>query len=557
LGKLAIHDTTQARDRQWCPAGERKLENMAKTEKQAQDHLSRNPQLVSLPLQLLPVTYTRLKDSDVTWLYGPLHTAQVEPVRPMKVSSTDDKYGLDPGYKKPILKHRTLSEMLTIHQPSSPILEATKQEEDDDDNNSGRPPLVQTKSDTNIVRVRTGGLRHFAPDSEAPPIGTGDADGKHSPIHEVPTSGKKHISFNTFVEQVIAVDEPQDQQMSDSSDDDMLEMRSSSSRSSRSSRPSFSRNSSSGSGNGEHLTIAKIAPTMLKTNGIYHSNLPAMVYAPPLEYRSPQAEQTTFDFPSPQAQKTKQPWSGDDDDEDDFSSVGYDYYDGQKEDGPSHVVRSGNTPAPVKAQSPKAQSPKTTPQAATLRPPGQTSGDATPSSISSSASSSNTISTSPNVPGRSILKVRPPPHAPKDDTPPSPPLNTYFNYNPSAATGIGGMRSAGAYDIPNASGSPTSPSIPTAAGGEERGRSTSRDRSSLYGRSPSGSSSINSQSSMSPGAPRSPNELPSATKQKPAQAPSLGVVSEAVASPMELDADEYIPARSETPTPHSSPQVSH
>jgi hypothetical protein len=99
-------------------------------------------------------------------LYGPLHTAQVEPVRPMKVSSTDDKYGLDPAYKKPILKHRTLSEMLTIHQPSSPILEATKQEEDDEGSQSGRPPLVQTKSDTNIVRVRTGGLRHFSPDTD-------------------------------------------------------------------------------------------------------------------------------------------------------------------------------------------------------------------------------------------------------------------------------------------------------------------------------------------------------------------------------------------------------
>ena len=497
----------------------------------------------------------------MTWLYGPLHTAQVEPVRPMKVSSTDDKYGLDPGYKKPILKHRTLSEMLTIHQPSSPILEATKQEEDDEGSQSGRPPLVQTKSDTNIVRVRTGGLRHFAPDNEAPPIGQADADGKHSPVPDVPTSGKKHISFNTFVEQVIAVDEPQDQPMSDSSDDDMLEMRSSSSRSSRSSRPSLSRNSSSGSGShGEHLTIAKIAPAMLKTNGIYHSNLPAMVYAPPLEYRSPQAEQTTFDFPSPQAQTAKQPWSGDDDDEDDFSSVGYDYYDGQKDDGPSHLVRSGTTPSQVKSQSPKAQSPKTTPQPSSLRPPGQT-GEATPSSISSSASSSNNnLSSSPNVPGRSILKVRPPLHAPKDDTPPSPPMNTYFNYNPSAATGIGGMRSAGAYDIPGASGSPTSPNVNTAstAGGEERGRSTSRDRSSLYGRSPSGSSSI-STSSMSPGAPRSPNELPSATKQKPAQAPSLGAVAESVSSPMELDQqdEEYIPARSETPTPHSSPQVSH
>lgn len=475
----------------------------------------------------------------------------------MKVSSTDDKYGLDPGYKKPILKHRTLSEMLTIHQPSSPILEATKQEEDDESSNSGRPPLVQTKSDTNIVRVRTGGLRHFAPDNEAPPIGQGDADGKHSPVPEVPSSGKKHISFNTFVEQVIAVDEPLEA-LSDSSDEeeDMLSMRSRSrSSSSRSSRPSLSRNSSSGSGsNGEHLTIAKIAPTMLKTNGVYHSSLPAMVYAPTLEYRTPEAEKPTFDFPSPQAQTNKQPWSGDDDDDDEFSSVGYDYYSGQSGAAPSHVVRTGSVPQPVKAQTP--------PKTDTLRPPGQSAEpDLASSPLSSSASSSgNNLSSSPNVPGRSILKVRPPPQAaPKDDNPPSPPLSTYFNYNPSAATGIGGMRSAGAYDYPGASGSPTSPNVPTTAaatGSEERGRSTSRDRSSLYGRSPSGSSSI-STSSMSPGAPRSPNELPSASKQKPAQAPSLGAVAEQSGSPMEVDHEEYVPARSETPTPHSSPQVSY
>jgi hypothetical protein len=462
----------------------------------------------------------------------------------MKVSSTDDKYGLDPGYKKPILKHRTLSEMLTIHQPSSPILEATKQEEDDDDSSSpGRPNLVQTKSDTNIVRVRTGGLRHFAPDTEAPPIGEPNADGTHSPVPDAPSTGKKHISFNTFVEQVIAVDDPsENQQMSDSSDDDMLSMRSS-----RSSRPSLSRNSSSGSGsNGEHLTIAKIAPTMLKTNGIYHSSLPAMVYAPPLEYRTPEAEQASFDFPSPQAQKAKV-WNGDDDDED-YSSVGYDYYSGEAESAPSHIVRTGSTP-----QSAKSTTPPTT-----LRPPGQGSeGEVVPSSLSSSASSSGAnISTSPNVPGRSILKVRPPLHPPKDDTPPSPPSSTYFNYNPSAATGIGGMRSAGV-DFPAATGSPVSPTVGTAGQTEERGRTTSRDRSSLYGRSPSGSSSINSTSSMSPGAPRSPNELPSAAKQKPAQAPSLNAVAEQGAS-MDVDQhQEYVPARSETPTPHSSPQVSH
>jgi hypothetical protein len=480
----------------------------------------------------------------------------------MKVSSTDDKYGLDPAYKKPILKHRTLSEMLTIHQPSSPILEATKQEEDDDSSsNSGRPPLVQTKSDTNIVRVRTGGLRHFAPDSEAPPIGQAGPDGHHSPVPDAPSSGKRHISFNTFVEQVIALDEPlvAHQEMSDSSDDDMLEMRSSSSRSSRSSsRPSMSRNSSMGSSTGEHLTIAKIAPTMLKTNGVFHSSLPAMVYAPPPEYRSPAADEaSSFDFPSPQTQ-TARAWSGDDDDEEDFSSVGYDYYSGQQDTAtPSHVVRTGSSPQATKTP------PQTQPS--TLHPPGQAAApEVVPASLSSSSSSSSAqISTSPSVPGRSILKVRPPLHAPKDDTPPSPPSSTYFNYNPSAATGIGGMRSVGAYDYPGASGSPTSPGVggaqPAAAGNtEERGRSTARGIPSTYGRSSSGSASIGSTASISPGAPRSPNELPPATKQKPAQAPSLGQVVEAPdSSSMEIDHEDYVPDRSNTPTPHSSPQVSH
>jgi hypothetical protein len=484
----------------------------------------------------------------------------------MKVSSTDDKYGLDPAYKKPILKHRTLSEMLTIHQPSSPILEATKQEEDDE-SSSGRPPLVQTKSDTNIVRVRTGGLRHFAPDNEAPPIGD-NSDGHRSPGAEVPSTGKRHISFNTFVEQVIALDEPNEpQQMFDSSDDEMLEMRSSSSRSSRSSRsrPSLSRGSSSSSAHHEHLTIAKIAPAMLKTNGIYHSSLPAMVYAPPPEYRSPAAEDNaSFDFPSPQTQ-TARPWTGDDDDEEDFSSVGYDYYAGQQDTAtPTHVVRTGSSPQATKTP------PQTQPS--TLHPPGQTStpGQSTtpetvPSSINSSTSSSSAqISTSPSVPGRSILKVRPPLHPPKDDTPPSPPSSTYFNYNPSAATGIGGMRSVGAYEHPGVSGSPVSPSVlsgqsaPASNGEErgERGRSTARGTPSAYGRSSSGSASIGSTSSISPGAPRSPGELPTSSKQKPAQPPSLGQVVEADADSMEIEHEDYVPDRSETPTPHSSPQVS-
>ena len=456
--------------------------------------------------------------------------------------------------------------MLTIHAPASPILEASSRD-DSDDSELSRPPLVQTKSDTNIVRVRTGGLKGIpAGAAEAEPAApnmTEQNSNDSSLVPEAPSTGKKHISFNTFVEQVIAVDDPSElmQDDSDSSDNDMLEIRSSSSRrsssrSSSQSRPSFSRNSSSGSGsNGERLTIAKIAPTMLKTNGVYHSSLPAMVYAPTPEYRSPQAEQPSMDFPSPQAQKNR-PWG--DEDDDDYSSVGYDYYPTpQQTTAPSHVVRTGSSPqAATNATSIR-------PSAATLAPPDSS----LPTSVSSSNSSSSaTISTSPSQPSRSILKVRPAGSATKDDSPPTTPAPTDFNYTPSAATGIGGMRSAG-HENYALSASPSSPGVLGApsgvlsgGSGEERGRSTSRSHgTSAYGRSSSGSASVGSTSSISPGAPRAHNELPNAKQQKAFQqpSPSLGQVVEGQPGDESMDIDSYSPERSGTPTPHSSPQVSH
>ena len=453
--------------------------------------------------------------------------------------------------------------MLTIHSPSSPILEATSRE-DSDDGELNRPPLVQTKSDTNIVRVRTGGLKGIpagAAQQEPVAPGMSQQDSTDSSIiPEAPSTGKKHISFNTFVEQVIAVDDPSEGMQDDSdSDNDMLEIRRSSSRSSsRSSRsrPSLSRNSSSGSGtNGEHLTIAKIAPTMLKTNGVYHSSLPAMVYAPPPEYRSPQAEEASMDFPSPQATKAR-PWA--DDEDDDYSSVGYDYYPTtQSSTAPSHVVRTGSSPQ-------ASAVPK--PTAATLAPP-----DASmPISVSSSnSSSSTTIATSPSQPSRSILKVRPTASPAKDESPPTTPAPADFNYTPSAATGIGGMRSAG-HENYATSASPSSPGVLGAPGGpsgilggsssgEERGRSTSRGpQTSAYGRSSSGSASVGSTSSISPGGPRAHNELPGTKQQKVAQqpTPSLGQVVEGQPEDESMDVDSYSPERSGTPTPHSSPQVS-
>lgn len=463
--------------------------------------------------------------------------------------------------------------MLTIHSPSSPILEASSRD-DSDDGELSRPPLVQTKSDTNIVRVRTGGLKGIpAGAAEAEPAAPSmtEQDSRDSSIlPDAPSTGKKHISFNTFVEQVIAVDDPSEnfQDDSDSSDNDMLEIRrstsnrSSSSRSSSRSRPSYSRNSSSGSGgsNGEHLTIAKIAPTMLKTNGVYHSSLPAMVYAPPPEYRSPQAEQASMDFPSPQAQKVR-PWA--DEDDEDYSSVGYDYYPTTQSStaAPSHVVRSGSSP-----QAAPGVNATQRPPAATLAPPDSTS---LPTSVSSSNSSSSaTISTSPSQPSRSILKVRPAGSPAKDDSPPTTPAAAEFNYTPSAATGIGGMRSAGHENYALGT-SPSSPGVLGApsgilggsGSGEERGRSTSRGpQTSAYGRSSSGSASVGSTSSISPGGPRVHNELPIAKQQKVAQppTPSLGQVVEGdPGDETRMDIDSYSPERSGTPTPHSSPQVSH
>src|SRR5258705_211064 len=82
--------------------------------------------------------FRRLKDSDVTWLYGPLHTA-VDWTPPPKLKpdpiSIDDKnpasahdrldLNMGSGGMKPILKHRSISELLTSDLPSSPVYSST------------------------------------------------------------------------------------------------------------------------------------------------------------------------------------------------------------------------------------------------------------------------------------------------------------------------------------------------------------------------------------------------------------------------------------------------
>jgi hypothetical protein len=202
--------------------------------------------------------HRRLKDSDVTWLYGPLHTAidwspppkpPSDPTSVDKDHDTHDRLGLSStSTKKPILKHRTISELLVSALPPSFEDPHYYHDEDekkdlsnhDDEERPTRPPLAHTKSDStvtqwaqrrrNIPVLRKDSppriiAQHGSPDIEVPPTAmplagpdsrkiiarsassesaTGSSQDQGSQERPV----KRHITFNTFVEQCIAIDSP-------------------------------------------------------------------------------------------------------------------------------------------------------------------------------------------------------------------------------------------------------------------------------------------------------------------------------------------------------------
>ncbi|KAJ7696520.1 hypothetical protein B0H17DRAFT_400711 [Mycena rosella] len=159
-----------------------------------------------------PETLNWLKDSDVTWLYGPLHTAvewtpppkpKPDPTEVGKLSSAEDRLDLAAKHK-PILKHRTISEQLTSDLVVSPVFSPAESEEEDDNTvnslfHATRPPLLQTKSTPRIPPLPHASLRKPSPPRVPPPS---MASSSALPVP------KRHITFNTFVEQCIAVDSP-------------------------------------------------------------------------------------------------------------------------------------------------------------------------------------------------------------------------------------------------------------------------------------------------------------------------------------------------------------
>ena len=144
--------------------------------------------------------------------------------------------------KKPILKRRSISQLLSL--PASPFFDQEDSEEIDEceeEPELTRPPLLHTKSDTHISwrsrpyrkdsppRITAAELQQPVPSPTTPYPPQSDAlglrsmttssdasnsTGSEQDLSAGSSSGvdavnkKKHISFNTFVEQYIAIEKP-------------------------------------------------------------------------------------------------------------------------------------------------------------------------------------------------------------------------------------------------------------------------------------------------------------------------------------------------------------
>ncbi len=201
-----------------------------------------------------------MKDHDVTWLYGPLQTGNPRPLDPRSTPPTSEISRSNSfGSKKPILKKRSLSELMLQDSLSSSTL---------------------MKQATDALRAQQTGKRlHERPvlHDRAASYFTSSSDSATMGGESAATSGrqtpctKKHIHFNNKVEQCIAInkgrDDPGDYycavQDESSSDDEMLTMKPVDHPKTNISNPSTPRNSFSS----ENKTIAMLPSTTLNYRG--------------------------------------------------------------------------------------------------------------------------------------------------------------------------------------------------------------------------------------------------------------------------------------------------
>ncbi|KAI5479193.1 hypothetical protein MNV49_004054 [Pseudohyphozyma bogoriensis] len=304
-----------------------------------------------------PETLNWLKDSDVTWLYGPLHTA-VDAVPPPKVATANERLGLEPlrtlsdtkaekkkaetvasvapqstaharkskkvaVVTKPILKYRSLSDiLLPAGTPSSPILEFPPSIDEDgaDDDQPGATPVTHAKSDSNLVRMGSATRRSRFSPASTPRASSPEGNSDSSTTLTRSGSEKRHISFNHRVEQCIAVDSTEDARRypsyrsnSDSDEDgddedDVLTFRSSSSPRVANFGPSGMTQPATSSKEREPHTIARLGPTTLKSTEVWPAPSPAVVY-----HQMPMQEQSQpgrNPYPNPVATYSARPPGG-------------------------------------------------------------------------------------------------------------------------------------------------------------------------------------------------------------------------------------------------------
>lgn len=220
------------------------------------------------------LTSSRMKDHDVTWLYGPLQTGSVN-VFNLNLAPPTSRLSRSSSFasKKPILKKRSLSEIMLQRSLSSSTL--MKQATDAVRAQQPRKRL----QDQPMLGDRA--LSDLGTSSEPEtPLTRSTTSTSTEHTASVSTSGvqtpctKRHIHFNNKVEQCIAINKEVDDRSEydkavhdneDSSEDDMLVMRpvKNATKAKIKSAPSTPRNSFSS----DSKTIAMLPSTTLNYRG--------------------------------------------------------------------------------------------------------------------------------------------------------------------------------------------------------------------------------------------------------------------------------------------------
>jgi hypothetical protein len=230
-----------------------------------------------ISLASISYAHCRLKDCDVTWLYGPLQPASNRSYS-QHASEPTSRLSKSNSFisKKPILKKRSMSEaMLHNSLSSSSLLKQAAAAVQAQQQSNGptlerrryRPIIRHTQSDFATSSIPSRATSRDPTDY----FSSQSTSGLHTPDH----GERKHIRFDDKVEQCIAVDckEADDDEEDynsnpwavndddDSSDEGVVMMK----RSRKSNRKPLSRTNSQRSFNGgEGKTIAKLPSTTLK-----------------------------------------------------------------------------------------------------------------------------------------------------------------------------------------------------------------------------------------------------------------------------------------------------